>query len=137
MSEGDKMDSFCPSPGFLRYLKFKFWLALTLIDVLIILSWLILTVFKPLAGLVLSPVVLAIAFVPDIFAYLAIHLRYNTTWYVMTERSLRIRRGIWIINEIMITFENIQNVPIKQASLTRACDLLVAYKKRLKKNIKG
>lgn len=117
--DGGKMDSFRPSPGFLRYLKFKFWVVLTLIDVLIIAPWLILTIFKPLAGLVLSPIVLAVAFVPDIFAYLAIHLRYDTTWYVMTERSLRIRRGIWIINEITITFENIQNVTIKQGPLQR------------------
>ncbi|NLD38419.1 MAG: PH domain-containing protein [Desulfatiglans sp.] len=117
--EGEKMDSFRPSPGFLRYMKFKFWVVLTLIDVLIIVPWLILTIFKPLVGLVLAPIVLAIAFVPDIFAYLAIHLRYDTTWYVMTERSMRIRRGIWIINEITITFENIQNVTIKQGPLQR------------------
>lgn len=113
------MDSFRSSPGFFRYLKFKFWVVLTLIDVLIIVLWLILTVFKPLAGLVLAPVVLAIVFVPDIFAYLATHLRYDTTWYVMTERSLHIRRGIWIINEITIAFENIQNVTIKQGPLQR------------------
>jgi membrane protein YdbS with pleckstrin-like domain len=116
---GEKMDSFRPSPGFLRYLKFKFWVLLTLIDVLIIVPWLILTIFNPLVGLLLSPIVLAVAFVPDMIAYLAIHLRYDTTWYVMTERSMRIRRGIWIINEITITFENIQNVTIKQGPLQR------------------
>jgi membrane protein YdbS with pleckstrin-like domain len=92
---------------------------LTLIDFIIIVPWLILTIFKPFAGLLLAPIVLAVAFVPDIFAYLAIHLRYDTTWYVMTERSLRIRRGIWIIHEITITFENIQNVTIKQGPLQR------------------
>lgn len=120
---GEKLDSFRPSPGFLRYLKFKFWIALTLIDVIIIVPWLGLTIFKPIAGLLVAPIVLAIAFVPDIIAYLAIHLRYDTTWYVMTERSMRIRRGIWIINEITITFENIQNVTIKQGPLQRFFDI--------------
>ena len=31
-------------------------------------------------------------------------------WYVMSARSLRCRRGIWIILEHTITFENVQNV---------------------------
>jgi uncharacterized membrane protein YdbT with pleckstrin-like domain len=44
------------------------------------------------------------------FAYIAIHLRYDTTWYVHGDRSLRIRRGIWVIHETTLTFENIQNV---------------------------
>lgn len=115
----EKMDSFRPAPGFLRYLKFKFWVLLTLIDMVIILIWIVLTITLPLVGFLLTPLVLAIAILPDIIAYLAIHLRYDTTWYVMTERSLRIRRGIWVINEITITFENIQNVTIKQGPLQR------------------
>jgi PH (Pleckstrin Homology) domain-containing protein len=56
---------------------------------------------------------------PDLVAYLAIHLRYDTTWYVMTERSLRIRRGIWIIHETTITFENVQNVTVNQGPIQR------------------
>ncbi len=116
---GEKMDSFRPAPGFLKYLKFKFWVVLTLIDIMIIVPWIILTIVMPLVGLLLTPLVLAIAILPDIFAYLAIHLRYDTTWYVMTERSLRIRRGIWIINEITITFENIQNVTVRQGPVQR------------------
>ena len=51
---------------------------------------------------------------PDIFAYIAIHLRYDTMWYVMTDRSLRCRRGIWVIVEHTITFENVQNVFVKR-----------------------
>ncbi len=114
---GEKMDSFRPAPGFLKYLKFKFWVVLTLIDGVIILTWIAFTIAMPVAGLIISPLVLAVAFLPDIIAYLAIHLRYDTTWYVMTERSLRVRRGIWVISEITITFENIQNVTIRQGPL--------------------
>lgn len=116
---GEKMDSFRPAPGFLRYLKFRFWVILILIDAVIIIPWIALAVVMPMAGLLISPLVLAVAVLPDIIAYLAIHLRYDTTWYVMTDRSLRIRRGIWVINEITITFENIQNVTIKQGPLQR------------------
>ena len=116
---GENMCSFRPAPGFLRYLKFKFWVVLTLIDVAIIVPWIAFTIVMPMVGLLISPLVLAIAFLPDIIAYMAIHLRYDTTWYVMTERSMRIRRGIWVINEITITFENIQNVTIRQGPLQR------------------
>ena len=49
----------------------------------------------------------------------ALHLRFDTTWYVMTERSLRIRRGIWVIREMTITFENVQNVKVQQGPLQR------------------
>ncbi|MEJ2247257.1 MAG: PH domain-containing protein, partial [Acidobacteriota bacterium] len=55
--------------------------------------------------------------VPDILAYIAIHLRYDTMWYVMTDRSLRCRRGIWVILEHTITFENVQNVAIRRGPL--------------------
>ena len=56
---------------------------------------------------------------PDIVVYIGIHLRYDTTWYVLSDRTLRIRRGIWIINEVTITYENIQNVSVRQGPLQR------------------
>jgi len=52
--------------------------------------------------------------VPDIVAYVSIHLRYDTMWYVMTDRSLRCQRGIWVILEHTITFENVQNVYVQR-----------------------
>src|SRR6185295_6934406 len=56
---------------------------------------------------------------PQALAYLAIHLRYDTTWYVLSQRSLRIRSGIWTINEATITFENIQNVTVESGPIER------------------
>jgi len=111
--------SFRPSNGFLRYLKLKFWLVLVIVDVAIFAGWLALFVFRPKLALWLAPVAVAIAVVPDVIAYIAIHLRYDTTWYVFTDRSLRIRRGIWIIHETTITFENIQNVAVNSGPLER------------------
>lgn len=125
---GESARSFQPAQGFLRLLKFKFWIALVLFDGLVFLLWLIVLLVWPLWGILLALPALLIAVVPDIIAYLAIHLRYDTTWYVMTDRSLRIRRGIWIIHETTITFENVQNVKITQGPLQRwfgIADLLV------------
>jgi len=53
-------------------------------------------------------------------SYIGVCLRYDTTWYVMSERSMRLRSGIWVIQETTITFENVQNVSITQGPLERA-----------------
>jgi membrane protein YdbS with pleckstrin-like domain len=116
---GEGVESFRPSPGFLDYLKFQFWIALLAIDLALFIFWIVLLVNEPLAGILLAPVFFVVAVLPDILAYVALHLRYDTTWYVMSGRSLRIRRGIWIIRETTITFENVQNVELKQGPLQR------------------
>ena len=48
-----------------------------------------------------------------------IRLQYDCTWYVLTTRALRIRRGLWVINETTITHANIQNVTVRQGPLER------------------
>lgn len=114
-----RLRSFRPSAGFLRYMKFQFWIALTAIDLLLCAAWLVLIVAVPLVGLAITPLALALIVVPDLVAYLAIHLRFDTTWYVISPRSLRIRRGIWVIHETTITFDNVQNVVVRQGPLQR------------------
>lgn len=112
-------ESFRPDLGFLRYLKLGFWIIGLLIDLGLLVALIAILINKLWLGIALSPVFLIIMTVPGIIAYLAIHLRYDTTWYVMSDRSLRIRRGIWVIHEISITFENIQNVNVKQGPVQR------------------
>ncbi len=117
--EGEAVESFRPAEGFLRYLKLQFWIWLVVIDLSILIGWIAITASAPGIGLLLALPALALAVVPDVVAYVAIHLRYDTTWYVMSDRSLRIRRGIWIIHETTITFENVQNVTLSQGPLQR------------------
>lgn len=116
---GETHESFRPAAGFLGYLKFFFFLICLLIDVGLAILWIVIAITHLKVSLFLLPVFLVVMFLPDIIAYLAIHLRYDTTWYVMTDRSLRIRRGIWIIHETTITFENIQNVKVSQGPVQR------------------
>ena len=110
---------FQPSLGFLRYLKFQFWIFLAVTDAIFTGLWIALIVAIPWLGLLITPIALAIIILPDIVAYIAIHLRFDTTWYVLSDRSLRIRRGIWIIHETTLTYDNIQNVKIVQGPLER------------------
>src|SRR5262245_59574295 len=116
---GEQARSLRPAQGFLRYLKFKFWFLLVIIDAAIVIGWIALFVAFPVPALALAPVAFAIAVVPDVIAYIGIHLRYDTTWYVFSSRSMRIRRGIWVIHETTITFENIQNVSVNSGPLER------------------
>ena len=95
-----------PGQAYLRYRKFWFWIGLTLLDGVIIGAWLLLGWRMPIVGAILSVPVLAIAIVPDVLAYIAIHLAYDTTWYVITDRSMRLRSGVWTMHEMTLTFEN-------------------------------
>ncbi|MCA9127847.1 MAG: PH domain-containing protein [Planctomycetales bacterium] len=111
--------SFRPGEGFLRYLKLYFWIGLTLFDGMMFIAWIIMLITIPWIGLLLTIPIWAIMILPDIVAYIAIHLQYDTTWYVLSDRSMRIRRGIWTIHETTITYDNIQNVSIRQGPLQR------------------
>jgi len=124
VSPGERAISFRPSEAYLRYLKFLFWIALLLIDIVLTVLWIVATVALIAADLwwvavMLAPVAIAVIVLPDVIAYVGIHLRYDTTWYVLSDRSLRVRHGIWIIRELTLTFENVQNVRLSQGPLQR------------------
>jgi uncharacterized membrane protein YdbT with pleckstrin-like domain len=124
----DTARSFRPAEGFLRYLKFYFWFALVVIDGAILIGWIAIAVAWPVAGALLAVPALVLAVLPDVVAYVAIHLRYDTTWYLISNRSMRIRRGIWLLHETTITYENIQNIRVSQGPIQRVfgiADVLV------------
>lgn len=119
LAPGDTLESFKPADNFLQYLKFYFWIAIVILDLVILIPWLLILLFAPVMGIILAPLFLIALIVPDVMGYIAIHLRYDTTWYVMTNRSIRIRRGIWVIRETTITFDNVQNITVSQGPLQR------------------
>ncbi|NPU98256.1 MAG: PH domain-containing protein [Candidatus Omnitrophica bacterium] len=48
-----------------------------------------------------------------------IRLEYDMRYYIVTDRSLRIRRGVWTIVEQTLSFINIQNITVEQGPLER------------------
>lgn len=114
-----RAEGFRPGEGWRRYLTFRFWALLILLDGAILVGWIVLLVVEPFWAAVLAVPALIVAIVPDVIAYIAIHLRYDTTWYVLSDRSLRIRRGLWTLHETTITYENVQNVAVRQGPLQR------------------
>jgi membrane protein YdbS with pleckstrin-like domain len=53
------------------------------------------------------------------FTFLLVSLDYRYRWYVVTDRSLRIREGLWKVQERTMTFSNLQNLSIRQGPLQR------------------
>ncbi len=58
-----------------------------------------------------------LAFLPVSFLIIVLDFEYR--WYMVTDRSLRIREGLFKVQERTMTFSNIQNVSIRQGPLQR------------------
>ena len=46
-------------------------------------------------------------------------LDWEMRWYIVTDRSLRIREGVWRVSEMTLTFANVQDVSIRQGPIER------------------
>jgi membrane protein YdbS with pleckstrin-like domain len=117
--DSESIEGFRPARAFLQYLRVQFWIVAGVLAVTALVLWVALLVASPLAGALLALPMAALVGVAMSVAFLALHLQFDATWYVLTDRSLRIRRGIWTICETTITFENIQNVVVNQGPLQR------------------
>lgn len=53
------------------------------------------------------------------FTYAMVRLDFEMRWYIVTDRSLRIREGIMRVREMTMTFANIQNVTIEKGPVQR------------------
>jgi membrane protein YdbS with pleckstrin-like domain len=54
-----------------------------------------------------------------IVTYFWLRLNYELRWYKVTDRSLRIRSGVWTVREMTMTFANVQDITITQGPLER------------------
>jgi membrane protein YdbS with pleckstrin-like domain len=64
---------------------------------------------------VISFLVLGGFIVTRLFALAVVRLDFEKRWYVVTDRSLRIREGIINVREMTVNFANIQNISISKA----------------------
>jgi hypothetical protein len=75
------------------------------------LIWLI-KIFSALGFLIQVPITYAVR-----------RLDYEMRWYMVTDRSLRLRYGVWKISESTMSFANIQQVVVSQGPLQRLLGL--------------
>ena len=62
---------------------------------------------------------MVLAFAKIAILYIATRIEYDVRWYIITDRSLLIREGVWVLREITLTFANAQNVRVTQGPLQR------------------
>ena len=55
--------------------------------------------------------------------YFKQRLDYEMRWYIVTDRSLRVRSGIWNVQELTMTFANIQDIRVSAGPLQRLLGL--------------
>jgi membrane protein YdbS with pleckstrin-like domain len=107
------------SPRFLSYRLTVFWIVSTVVW----LAWWVLLaaglatgeeeplIAASLAALFLVPIQLAVWF--------ALRVDYDLRYYIVTDRSLRVREGAWVVKEMTISFANVQNLRVVQGPIMR------------------
>ena len=53
------------------------------------------------------------------FALVVLRLDFEKRWYLVTNRSLRVREGLLLVREMTVTFANIQNISTAQGPIQR------------------
>jgi membrane protein YdbS with pleckstrin-like domain len=79
-----------------------------------ILQWLPWTWLEMLEYLAITGFVIQLG-----YSLVLVLLDFRYRWYMVTDRSLRIREGLWKVKERTMTFSNIQNVGIRQGPVQR------------------
>jgi uncharacterized membrane protein YdbT with pleckstrin-like domain len=71
-----------------------------------------------LAGLILGSFLVSL-----VVTFLVQRLNFELRWYIVTDRSLRIRSGIWSTHELTTTFANIQEIRVSAGPLQKLLGL--------------
>ena len=54
-----------------------------------------------------------------LITFFALRWSFELRWYILTDRSLRIRRGVWNVEELTMTFANIQEVRVNAGPIQK------------------
>jgi membrane protein YdbS with pleckstrin-like domain len=116
---GEFLRTFRAAPAYLSYRLLHWWVyaafwafgvAVLSVFVLTTLEW---------WGLLVVPVLVAFAAAKAAVLYVTTRLDYEMRWYILTERSLRLREGVWVVRELTLTFANVQNIHVLQGPVER------------------
>ena len=108
-----------PSPNYLRYMMVFFWIVTAIGAFLAFLPVIALVAAVPLLGILLLPFAASFVAIWTFIRYAALRMRYDTTTYLITDRAVRLRHGIWQVAETTFTYANVQNLKVEQGPLER------------------
>ncbi len=115
----DSVQVFRAAPAYLRYRMLMMWMGLVPVLIAEAVVALVLLVANPWLGLLAAVAILFFAVGKTVFFYVVTRLDYEMRFYLITDRSLRIREGVIEVREVTLTFENIQNMRIEQGPVQR------------------
>lgn len=124
MGDVHSLRVFRAAPGYLRYLTIAWalWQLAILLCVLLVFIPLAVAAATGFAAILVSAlgVLAAVVFLGQAgLSFFSLRLNYEMRWYKVTDRSLRIRAGVWNVHEMTMTFANVQNITISQGPLER------------------
>ncbi|MEO5721008.1 MAG: PH domain-containing protein [Chthoniobacterales bacterium] len=67
----------------------------------------------------LPPLIAGLIILQRLFSLALLRLDFEKRWYLVTDRSLRVREGVLLIREMTITIANIQNISVSQGPIQR------------------
>ncbi|MCC7054274.1 MAG: PH domain-containing protein [Gemmatimonadaceae bacterium] len=106
------------APGYLRLKLFWWGLYAAAWGLAVVIASTLLLVADVRLLLLVIPLIL-VALAKAATLYVTMRLDYELRWYVLTDRSLMIREGVWNVKEITLTYANAQNVRVTQGPLER------------------
>ena len=123
---------FRAAPNYYRYLLVQ-WVIRTAIALGVVVPIEVLPMMGPLtralervpqAYMFVGPsFVVTLVIVQRLFALALVRLDFEKRWYLVSNRSLRVREGVVKLREMTITFANIQNISISQGPIQRLLGL--------------
>ncbi|MFP4382196.1 MAG: PH domain-containing protein [Candidatus Sumerlaeia bacterium] len=115
----DSVYVFRASKKFLRYRLLGLWISMGGFVIFGLVGFIIMLMSLQLLGVILAILITIFVAIKFFILYVMVRLDYEMRYYIITDRSLRIRENVWQIRETTITFENIQNVRVTQGPLQR------------------
>ncbi len=110
---------FRASPKFLTYRLLVLFLVSAFLAFVGLFVFLIVLFEGGLPGAVLVALIAMLVFFFLSLAYVHVRIDYDMRYYIVTDRSLRIREGAFIIKEMTLTYANVQNLRLKQGPIER------------------
>ncbi len=115
----ESLQVFRASPRYLSYRLLVFWLLCGALWS----AWWVLVVAGLVGGepapLVLAAILFPILAVLQFCAYFLVRVDFELRYYVVTDRSLRVREGALIVKEMTLTYANVQNLKVVQGPLMK------------------
>jgi membrane protein YdbS with pleckstrin-like domain len=113
------VDVFRAAPNYLKYKYFELFVGLGSLFLGYVIASVVIAVKLSGWALLLIPLLAIFFFAKAIFFYVATRLDYELRYYLVTDKSLRIREGVFELKEVTLSYVNVQNVSIEQGPVER------------------